>query len=448
MALVAGTLVVASVGSILLVRRAATSTAEQQLYTQVKAIADYPTQQRIVKQLTAIQYLGQYASLSVVGLNADGTFTANLPAELSGLDLDTSALVANESVAGTKGNLVYVLVPVELTTAAKHDLEPPIPYQTQAVLVATRTVEPPVNGLAYYLAVGLASLAVAAAVAIWLARRFAAPLTTAVAATGRLAAGDLEARVPVSAHDVPELGELAAAINALAESLARARAQQRQFLLTVSHDLRTPLTSIRGYAEAVADGTTDDVPGALAVIDGEARRLERLVRDLLDLAQLDARRLSLQSEHLDASAVAAEATEGFGPSAQAGLLVLTLDAQGPAPVVADAGRLRQILSNLIENALKFAASAVTVGVHADGGRVTLTVADDGPGIPADDLPHVFEPHYSADRSGRGTGLGLAIVAELASAMGGGSRARSPVGPEGGTEVEVWLPEVPFSTEEG
>ena len=110
---------------------------------------------------------------------------------------------------------------------------------------------------------GLASLAAAAGVAYWLANRFARPLETAAAATGRIAGGDLATRIPVAAGDMPEFGALATSINAMGDSLARARDQQRQFLLSVSHDLRTPLTSIRGYADAMADGTTDDVTGAV-----------------------------------------------------------------------------------------------------------------------------------------------------------------------------------------
>lgn len=290
--LVAFTVLLSTAGSVLLVRRAAKSTAEQQLYAQAKVIAEYPKPVYLLRRLDALRYVGQYTSLGVVALSADQSFGPGLPASLAGGGLDTSALVAGDAVAGAAGNLVYVLIPLELSTAQKASLHPPIPYQEVPVLVATRTYLPPVNGLPYFLLVALASLAVAAAVAFALARRVSRPLTTAVEVTGRIAGGDLDARIPVSAHDVPELGELAAAINAMAASLERARSQQRQFLLSVSHDLRTPLTNIRGYAEALADGATDDVPGAVAVIEAEARRLERLVQDLLDLAQLDAQRFS------------------------------------------------------------------------------------------------------------------------------------------------------------
>ena len=444
--LVALTVLLSTVGSVLLVRRAAKSTAEQQLYAQATAIAQYPRPVYLLTRLNALQFVGQYTSLAVVGLAADHSFGPGLPASLAGQSLDTSALISGNAVAGAAGNLVYVLIPMNLTTAQKARLDPAIPYQEQPVLVATRTYLPPVNGLPLFILVALASLAVAAAVAFALARRVSRPLTTAVEVTGRIAGGDLDARIPVSTHDVPELGELAAAINAMAASLERARTQQRQFLLSVSHDLRTPLTNIRGYAEALAEGATSDVPGALAVIEAEARRLERLVRDLLDLAQLDAQRFSFTPAEVDVGELVAGSVDVVRPAAAtAGLeVVAALSQAGPLRVWADPDRLLQVLSNLIDNAFKFARHHITVGAAAQDGSVVLWVLDDGPGIPPDDLPRVFEPHFRSDRSSArraGTGLGLAIVAELAAAMGGAVRAESPVTPDGGTRLVLSFPAV-------
>ena len=151
----------------------------------------------------------------------------------------------------------------------------------------------PVNGLLYFLLVAGGALLVAAVVASGLARRISAPLVRAVTTTGQLAGGDLTARVPVSPHDYPELTELAEAINTMGDSLSRSQNLERQFLLSVSHELRTPLTSIIGYADAIADGTTEDIDAATAVIGSEARRLGRLLQDLLDLARLDAQKFSL-----------------------------------------------------------------------------------------------------------------------------------------------------------
>lgn len=442
--LVAGTLVLAGVGGYALIRRASANTAEQQLYAQARALAEYPHPRVVFLDLGAVKYIGQYDALAVVGLDAGGGFAGRLPGSLRGRDLDPSALLADRSVAGHVGGTAFVLIPLELTTAQKGRFTPPVPYQDTAVLVATRTFTLLAGGLGYFLLVGLACLAVAGAVAYWLARRFSRPLVRAAEVTGRIAGGDLDARMARGPRDMGEFATLAAAINAMGDRLAQAREQQRQFLLSVSHDLRTPLTSIRGYAEALSEGATDDVAGAVEIIGAEARRLDRLVQDLLDLAQLDARRFGLQAGRVDAADLAARAVERLRPEAAAASLELVLARPEPGPiwVVCDPDRLDQVLSNLVENACRFARARIALGARREGGRVLLWVDDDGPGIPAEDIAHVFVRHFTSDRSGArraGTGLGLAIVAELAAAMGGGARAQSPLGAEGGTRMEVWLP---------
>jgi two-component system sensor histidine kinase BaeS len=221
---------------------------------------------------------------------------------------------------------------------------------------------------------------------------------------------------------------------------------ERQFLLSVSHDLRTPLTSIRGFGEALSEGRAPDTAHAGSIITAEARRLERLVGDLLELAQLDARRFSLDVRATDVPEVVSDTTEGFRPAAERVGVALEVDlgdaAGTPAMAAADPDRLAQVVANLVENALKFATSRISVAVATTGdGKdgVTISVDDDGPGIAAGDLAHVFEPFYQSSWAPArqvGSGLGLAIVAELAGAMGGSVRAESPAG--GGTRVTVSL----------
>ena len=247
----------------------------------------------------------------------------------------------------------------------------------------------------------------------------------------------------MSRHDLPELTELAEAINAMGEHLSRAQGLERQFLMSVSHDLRTPLTSIRGYADAIADGATDDVAGAVGIIATEARRLERLVQDLLDLARLDARQFSLHPQRIDCADVVEAVVDGFRPAAASeGVELATSDDVGRGLWVdADPDRVGQIVANLVENALKFASTRVEVGAGAVGAWTGVWVVDDGPGIGAEDLPRIFERHFRSDRvSARaiGSGLGLAIVAELAAAMGAVVRAESPVSAGGGARMVVWM----------
>jgi two-component system sensor histidine kinase BaeS len=211
----------------------------------------------------------------------------------------------------------------------------------------------------------------------------------------------------------------------------------------VSHDLRTPLTSIKGYAEAIADGTVADADlqvRSARIIEAEARRLERLVADLLDLARLDAHQFSLTPRPVDARHVVDETVAGFLPSAREWDVRLELVDGDPVPVDADPERLAQIVANLVENALKYASANVRVGVAPFESRVVIHVDDDGPGVPAGERERVFERLYTARGTPSrkvGTGIGLAIVHELAAAMGG-TAACQPL-PEGGTRFVVAIP---------
>jgi two-component system sensor histidine kinase BaeS len=304
-------------------------------------------------------------------------------------------------------------------------------------------VQNPVDGLLYFLLVAGAALVVAGAVASGLARRVSAPLVRAVTTTGQLAGGDLSARVPVSAHDYPELTELAEAINTMGDSLGRSQNLERQFLLSVSHELRTPLTSIIGYTDAIADGTTDDIQAATAVIGAEARRLGRLLQDLLDLARLDARKFSLDVERVDCGDLVSLTAAAFHPQAETlGLELITAVAPDAGLCVeADPDRLSQVVANLMENAFKHADTRVVVGAGVVGSSIAIWVLDDGPGIAADDLPRVFERHFTSDRATSrrlGSGLGLAIVSELAAAMAAVVTAESPVIDTRGTRMTVWF----------
>jgi two-component system sensor histidine kinase BaeS len=252
-------------------------------------------------------------------------------------------------------------------------------------------------------------------VAAYLARRMTRPLAAMETTARSIAGGDLSARVDETHVRDDELGSLANAINAMARDLDVARGHERAFLLSVSHDLRTPLTSIRGYAEAIADGTVQGMDArirAADVISSESRRLERLVADLLDLARLDAHQFSFHAAPIDAQPVVTDTVEAFEPAAaEIGVELAVVDGP-PVPMVADAQRLAQIVANLVENALKFASARVSVGVRDVGGVVELHVDDDGPGIAPADLPHVFERLYTSRTApGRtlGTGIGLAIV---------------------------------------
>jgi two-component system sensor histidine kinase BaeS len=442
---VIGTLVLTVVGSLLLVWRAGISTAENELTTEAQAIgglmSSYPvfTDTKVVGVLRRV---GAFDHLTLVGLSPTGS-VQGVPAPVVSRLLNIAALRSGDAVAGNVGHVVFVAQPLGLSLTQRQALHDGLPPSDARVLVVTRHVANPVNGVDYFVLVAAVVLLAGVAVAAVLARRISAPIERAVGATRQMASGSLEATLPVDRHEYPELADLATAINTLGENLSRAQGLEREFLLSVSHELRTPLTSIRGYADAIADGATDDVPGALSIIGSEARRLERLVQDLLDLARLQARQFSLHTQRIDCAAVARTVAEGFQPEAASVGVELVAPTTQRESLWADADpdRVGQVIANLIENALKFATARVEVGAHGVGDWIALWVSDDGPGVSSADLPHIFERHYSSDRvQGRkaGVGLGLTIVAELASAMDAVVDAQSPVDNEQGARMVLWM----------
>ncbi len=446
--LVAGTLVATVVATTVLTERVSFTNARQDLATEARAItAEASTAQRR-GVLGLLRRVAGLEGASIPYLRPDGTFTGRLPAGLDPDDLDLARLEAGKPVSGHIGSLVYAAASVRISTALAHARKPHtgkllIPKGYRLVVVLTRRARSP-GGLAYFILIAAAAFVAAALVATALSRRMASSLRHVAATTERIAAGDLSARVGLNPHDAKEIASLGQAINSMSESLQRARNQERQFLMSVSHELRTPLTSIRGYADAIADGTATDTSAALRIIENEAGRLDRLVRDLLDLARLDAQRFSLHMATIDAADVVYQAVLAHRPLlTQEGL---SIEVELPKPskleVWADADRLGQVVANLLENAFKYARTAISVSVSTNhDGYVAIAVQDDGPGVGPEDLERIFDRHFSATPAPSrkaGSGLGLAIVAELVRAMGGAVRAYSPLGPTGGTCVVVWL----------
>ncbi len=286
---------------------------------------------------------------------------------------------------------------------------------------------------------GLGGALLAAVCSYLLARRLTRPIDELSSATRRLAAGERGVEVPVDGSD--ELADLAGSFNRMSGELARAREAQRSFLESVSHELKTPLTSIRGYAEAVGEGAVQPAEGS-AVISAEADRLERLVRDLLDLARFDRAEFSVAHRAVDLPAIAAGAVQRHLPRARELSVSLSAAAEDGALALGDEDRLLQATSNLVENALRLTPAGGSVTVTVAPGR--LTVTDTGPGLAQEDLPRAFERFYLYERyrSERavGSGLGLAIVGGLARAMGGTVSAANA--PGGGAQFELRLQQPP------
>lgn len=337
-----------------------------------------------------------------------------LAPDLRVADLDVTRLGASKTQSGVRDGTAFVATPLA-------EIGPRRP-----VLVLSQEFETRPLGQAgrYLLWTGAFALLVAAFIAALLARRMTRPIAAMQATAGRIAAGDLDARVDAGKMADDELASLARSIDAMAADLGSARDHEHEFLLGISHDLRTPLTSIRGYAEAIADGTIatpSERARAAEVITSESRRLERLVADLLDLARLDAREFSMRPAMVDAATVVRAVVDGLAPTAAQWDVRMEVVETDEATVELDPERLAQVVANLLENALKHAASVVHASAAIEGSALVVRVDDDGPGIPAEERERIFDRLYTGRGTPSrkiGTGIGLAIVRELTSAMGG------------------------------
>ena len=454
--LVAVVLIIAGAGSLILTRNAARNQAQQQLVSEVNSLTSSKIGSQSLRVLQVLRKTLKLEDADVIAINRLGKVVTTLPEGLTAQDIDVAAVQSGQTTSGRKGRTVYAVAPVTLSEQELERLrartDRRFAFEGTFAVLLTRDVGDLGPSWGYFIVAGGAALLVAALVAWQMSRRMARPLVEAMEATGRIASGELTSRVPVRRGDYPEFASLAGSINDMAQSLDDARARERHLLLSVSHDLRTPLTSIRGFAEAIQDGAISDSAQAADVIIAESRRLERLVGDLLDLTKLEARQMSIALRPTDVTEVVTTTAEGFRPAAAKGGLSLVLLVPGHdglpglppvPPMAADPDRLAQLLANLLENAMTFAHTTVSVGLAEDGasGGCAITVVDDGPGIAQGDLQRVFERFYRADRGPNrrmGSGLGLAIVAELAAAMGGSVRAESPVNNDGGSRLVVTL----------
>jgi two-component system phosphate regulon sensor histidine kinase PhoR len=227
--------------------------------------------------------------------------------------------------------------------------------------------------------------------------------------------------------------------------LRRADQIRRDFVANVSHELRTPLTAIRGYVEALLDGPadTESTRKFLEIIARHSTRMERLVKDLLRLARLDARQELLETARCDIKQIFSAVTADLAPTIEDKSQRITVEVIPDARHVdGDPAKLHDIIRNLVENAVNYSpeGSEVRLGAARDNGTYTITVADSGPGIPLEDLTRVFERFYRVDKSRSrpgGTGLGLAIVKHLVELHGGEAVAANRA--EGGAVFTIKLP---------
>ena len=298
--------------------------------------------------------------------------------------------------------------------------------------------EPPISRLAsavnrYLLWAGLASGVVGVLMVSLVSRRLLSPMQALGHAARRLGGGDLTQRVPTTGPT--ELVDLAGSFNAMAGSLQNAEEQRRNLVADVAHELRTPLSNIQGYLEAVKDGLLEPNEETIDTIYQQAVHLSQLVEDLRLLAQVEGGSLGLNLAPDSLPEVLRRSVEAFRARAEAEGIELSMYTPADFPLVTmDRTRIAQVVANLLENAIRHTPSGGRVEVRLDeaaNAKATVTVSDSGEGIPTQELPNLFERFHRVDpsrtRSTGGAGLGLTIAKQLVEAHGGTIHAESALG---------------------
>jgi two-component system sensor histidine kinase BaeS len=291
--------------------------------------------------------------------------------------------------------------------------------------------------------IAAALVLLAMAMARWLAGRWVRPLIAVQEATSRIARGELSVRLPNTRTD--EIGDVVSNLNKMTDGLQRLEGARRRWIADISHELRTPLAVLRGEIEALADGVRPLEPASVLSLREEVLRLGGLVDDLHLLAMSDLQTMPCQFVDADGAEIARRVMQRFAPrAADQGLtLRLAVPSKLVLPVRWDPKRIEQMLVNLIENSLRYtdAPGQVTFALKRERSRAILDLEDSKPGVPAADLPKLFEPLYRADaarsRHSGGSGLGLAICDAIARAHGG--RIEALASSLGGLHVHIDLP---------
>ncbi|AVH73080.1 sensor histidine kinase [Nostoc sp. 'Lobaria pulmonaria (5183) cyanobiont'] len=275
----------------------------------------------------------------------------------------------------------------------------------------------------------------------WVSRRIMQRLTEMEQITQKFAAGQMDARLPVS--DIPELSGLSTSFNRMAASLEGVEARRREVIGDMTHELRTPLTVVRGYLEELADGEIEASPEIYRRLAKETRRLERLVNDLQELSKAEAGYLPINIQRVNLRPLLESLVEKFSDQLLEDGPVLLLQCPSVLPpVLADIDRTEQVLVNLLGNAVRYTnEGSITIGVGIEASQLWIAVSDTGIGIAPENLPHVFERFWRADQSrdrhSGGTGIGLTISRRLIELQGGQIQVESELGV--GSTFRFFLP---------
>lgn len=412
-----------------LIRSAAVDQARSSLAREATALSTSGS----VTDLASLRELAFGESGRIALIQPDGTVTGAgrrfVSAGAAQQTLSGHAVSQTEIVAGTP--VVVEARPIAAGGAL---------VLVEPVSAVTQAAGPLVARLAWALVLGFAgAVAGGALVARWVSK----PLTRLASAARRLAGG--ERRIAVDGGGPAEVDQVSTALVALDAALSASEARQREFLLSVSHEMRTPLTALQGFAEALADGLipAEDVPHVGRTLSAETERLSHFVRDLLELARLEADDFRIEVQDVDAAPVLHETVAAWRGVWEPAGIPARAESGGPLPVSTDARRLRQLLDGLVENALRAVppGAPVVLAGRREGRTVVLEVRDGGPGLSDEDLARAFDrgalrDRYAGERK-VGTGLGLSIAARLAGRLG--AELVPGRAPEGGAAFALRLP---------
>ena len=364
-----------------------------------------------------VRHIGSMWDWRIIVTDSTGTVVADSGEELLG-----------ETYTDTPGAGTMVTAMGDNQSFGTLYVEPQTPPGAERALLTLA-----LNRIGLFLLLGLlVAFAASVALAWFLSRRILSPVESMRLTVQRLGAGDLSQRVENVEHG--ELGQLASAFNAMADALQHANHVQRQMIADIAHELRTPLSNIRGYIEAVRDRVVEPDEETIATLDGEALLLSRLVDDLQELSMVEAGQLTMDRQPEDVRELITRTTEAMATIAAARSVRIETRLAGDLPLVSiDFHRIGQVLRNLLDNALAHTGSGgcITVEARPEEQRVRVSITDTGEGIDPEDLPFVFDRFYRADRSRTratgGSGLGLTISKGFVEAHGGQLRVESTRG---------------------
>jgi two-component system sensor histidine kinase BaeS len=304
-------------------------------------------------------------------------------------------------------------------------------------LVLTRALPSIIAPSLFVALVAIGAAALAIAIADRYTARIAKTLSALVTAADEIAAGHLDVDLGTEEPRERELRDLKIALAQMASALKDLDDKQSAFLLSISHDLKTPLTSIRGFAEAIIDNAVSDPTVAARTIVSESSRIERLINDLIALARMRAPDFTVTATEVDLHELIGRLVESAQPTLQNAALELEFRSQsGSIPVMTDPQRLLQLLGNLVDNAIKYASTKVVISLTEEP---TVVIEDDGPGIPPDIADSIFKEQVtpSPGRQGQiGSGLGLLIVFRLSQLLGLSISCQSPLDSSGGSRFTL------------